>query len=78
MAHASTTSPTARQGHYYVPQPMPWPIMGSFSIFCMALGGVFVMNGVQAGWISMALGLMVLIYMVFRGFGDRVRESEWG
>ena len=30
---ASTT--TTRQAHYYVPQPMPWPIMGSFSLFCM-------------------------------------------
>ena len=78
MAHASTTSPTTRQAHYYVPQPMPWPIMGSFSIFCMALGGVFVMNGSQAGWISMALGLMVLIYMMFRWFGDVIRESEGG
>jgi cytochrome c oxidase subunit 3 len=78
MAHASTTSPTTRQAHYYVPQPMPWPIMGAFSIFCMALGGVFVMNGVQAGWISMAFGLMVLIYMMFRWFGDVIRESEGG
>src|SRR6185369_5587131 len=78
MAHASTTSPTTRQAHYYVPQPMPWPIMGSFSIFCMALGGVFVMNGSLAGWISMALGLMVLIYMMFRWFGDVIRESEGG
>ena len=23
------------QAHYYVPQPMPWPIMGSFALFCM-------------------------------------------
>ena len=76
MEHGAST--TTRQAHYFVPQPMPWPIMGAFSIFCMALGGVFVMNGAQAGWISMAFGLMVLIYMMFRWFGDVIRESEGG
>ena len=28
---------------------MAWPIMGSASLFMMALGGVFVMNGMRAG-----------------------------
>ena len=44
----------------------------------MALGGVFVMNGSSGGWIGMALGLMTLIYMMFRWFGDVIRESEGG
>jgi cytochrome c oxidase subunit 3 len=74
----STTSSTVRQAHYYVPQPMPWPIMGSFSLFCMILGGVFVMNGSSGGWTGMALGLMILLYMMFRWFGDVIRESEGG
>jgi cytochrome c oxidase subunit III len=71
-------SPTTRQAHYFIPQPMPWPIMGSFSLFCLMLGGVFVMNGSSGGWVSMALGLMVLLYMMFRWFGDVIRESEGG
>jgi cytochrome c oxidase subunit 3 len=74
----STTSTTTRQAHYYVPQPMPWPIMGSFSLFCMILGGVFLMNGTSGGWVGLALGLMILIYMMFRWFGDVIRESESG
>jgi cytochrome c oxidase subunit 3 len=79
MEHAgATTSTTARQAHYFVPQPMPWPIMGSFSLFCLALGGVFVMNGSMGGWVGMALGFMVLLYMMFRWFGDVIRESEGG
>jgi cytochrome c oxidase subunit III len=76
MEHGAST--TTRQGHYFVPQPMPWPIMGSFSLFCLAVGGVFVMNGSSGGWISMALGLMTLLYMMFRWFGDVIRESEGG
>ena len=76
MKHGGSTS--TRQAHYFVPQPMPWPIMGSFSLFCLALGGVFVMNGSAGGLVGMALGTMVLLYMMFRWFGDVIRESEGG
>jgi cytochrome c oxidase subunit 3 len=80
MAHSAHTTPipTARQQHYSVPEPMPWPIMGSTAIFLMALGGVAVMNAQKAGYISMAAGLIVLIYMMTRWFGDVIRESEAG
>jgi len=77
MAHSASTS-TGRQQHYAVPQPMPWPIMGSASLFLMALGGVFVMNGAMGGWVSVAAGFMLLLYMMVRWFGDVIRESEGG
>jgi cytochrome c oxidase subunit 3 len=69
---------SASRTHYAVPQPMPWPIMGSTALFLMALGGVFVMNGHMGGWVSIAAGLMLLIYMMVRWFGDVIRESEGG
>ncbi len=61
---------------YFIPQPMPWPIMGSVGLFCMALGAVFVFNGMRAGWVSLALGFVILLYMMYRWFGDVIRESE--
>jgi cytochrome c oxidase subunit 3 len=69
---------SASRTHYAVPQPMPWPIMGSTALFLMALGAVFVFNGHLGGWASIAAGLMVLIYMMVRWFGDVIRESEAG
>src|SRR6266849_5854201 len=75
---AQGESGQAQQAHYAVPQPMPWPIMGSAALFCMALGGVFVMNAASGGWIGIALGFMLLLYMMFRWFGDVIRESEGG
>jgi len=75
MAHAST--PT-RQAHYSVPQPMPWPIMGSMALFCMVVGAVIVMNVSSGGWVAVAGGFMLLAYMMFRWFGDVIRESEGG
>jgi len=76
---AGTASTTGhQQAHYYVPQPMAWPIMGSAGLFLMALGSVFIFNGGSGGWVSLALGSMVILYMMFRWFGDVIRESEGG
>jgi cytochrome c oxidase subunit 3 len=75
MAHDATAT---QQHHYYVPQPMPWPILGSVSLWLMALGAVFVFNSMSGGWISIAAGFMVLLFMMFRWFGDVIRESEGG
>jgi cytochrome c oxidase subunit III len=78
MAHSAPTTPGVRQQHYSVPAPMAWPIMGSASLFMMALGGVFVMNGMSGGWVSIAAGFMLLLYMMVRWFGDVISESEGG
>ena len=77
MAHSATTG-TSERGHYHVPAPMPWPILGSFSLFLMALGAVFVFNSQKGGWIPIAAGFMLLLYMMVRWFGDVIRESEAG
>ncbi len=79
MAHSAPThSADARQQHYAVPQPMAWPIMGSASLFLMALGAVFLFNGTKAGWVGIAAGFMLLLYMMVRWFGDVISESESG
>ena len=68
---------TPRQ-HYFVPQPMYWPVLGSISLFLMMLGGVFVMNASGSGWVGVAAGFMLLLYMMFRWFGAVIAESESG
>jgi cytochrome c oxidase subunit 3 len=78
MAHSAPTTTGGRQQHYSVPQPMAWPIMGSASLFLMALGAVFVFNGMMGGWVSIAAGFMLLLYMMVRWFGDVISESEAG
>ena len=76
MAHSATG--TSERTHYHVPAPMPWPILGSLSLFLMALGAVFVFNSQKGGWIPIAAGFMLLLYMMVRWFGDVIRESEAG
>jgi len=79
MAHGATTTTTQeKQAHYSIPEPMAWPIMGSASLFLMALGAVFVFNDMRGGWVGIAAGFMLLLYMMVRWFGDVIRESEGG
>jgi cytochrome c oxidase subunit 3 len=78
MAHSATPAHGTKQAHYFVPQPMPWPILGSVSLFLMALGAVFVFNGMRGGWVSIGAGFLLLLYMMVRWFGAVIRESEGG
>ena len=63
---------------YYLPEPTRWPILGSVSLFLMASGGVMWMNGVALGPWALLLGTLLLVYMMFRWFGQVVGESEKG
>ena len=69
---------TPHRPHYFVPQPMYWPVLGSLSLFLMAVGGVLVMNAAAGGWVAIAAGFVLLLYMMLRWFGDVVAESEGG
>lgn len=65
-------------GHYYVPAPSKWPIVGSSALFFLGFGAVFTMNKMPIGYWSLAIGFAILIYMLFGWFGDVARESESG
>src|SRR5712692_7320213 len=65
---AQSASTQGRPQHYAVPQPMPWPIIGSTALFLMAIGGVFVMNGSRVGWVPIGAGFILLLYMMVSWF----------
>jgi len=65
-------------GSYYLPTPSPWPVITSAGLFILALGFVLFLNNFSAGtWIMLA-GAAIIIYMMFRWFGQVVGESEGG
>ena len=65
-------------GSYYLPTPSPWPVITSAGLFTLALGFVLFLNNLSAGsWIMLA-GASIIIYMMFRWFGQVVGESEGG
>jgi cytochrome c oxidase subunit III len=69
---------SASSGSYYLPNPSPWPIITSAGLFTLALGTVLFMNNLGAGpWLMLA-GAAIIIYMMFRWFGQVIGESESG
>jgi cytochrome c oxidase subunit 3 len=65
-------------GHYYVPAPSKWPIVGSSALFFLGFGAAFTMNKLPVGYGMLAIGFAILIYMLFGWFGDVARESQAG
>lgn len=65
-------------GHYYVPAPSKWPIVGSSALFFLGFGAAFTMNKMPMGYWMLAIGFAILIYMLFGWFGEVARESEGG
>ena len=61
---------------YYIPHEAKWPIMGSIALFMFFAGFASFLNG--GNWIVMAVGGALLIYMMFRWFGEVIAESEAG
>jgi cytochrome c oxidase subunit 3 len=69
---------SAANGGYYLPNPSPWPIVTSAGLFSLALGFVLAINGVGFGkWIAI-VGAAILIWVMFRWFGEVIGESEGG
>jgi cytochrome c oxidase subunit III len=70
---------SAHTGGYYFAPPSKWPLVGSTALFFMAIGGVLAMNSIQpGGWIFLAVGFVILVYMLFGWFGQVIDESESG
>ena len=63
---------------YYIPTPSAWPIVGSTAIFFMGFGAAFTVNKLPIGYVSLAIGFAILIYMLFGWFGTVAKESESG
>ncbi len=65
-------------GHYYVPAPSAYPIIGSTALLFLGSGAALTMNKVELGYGLLAVGFAILIYMLFGWFGTVARESESG
>ncbi len=68
---------TQSTGYYFAP-PSKWPVVGSTALLFLAVSGVLLFNGYHIGWITFAIGFLILLYMLFGWFGTVIRESEGG
>ncbi|MDH5432567.1 MAG: cytochrome c oxidase subunit 3 [Gammaproteobacteria bacterium] len=72
---------------YYVPEQSPWPIVGAIGLFLLAFGaGNFIQQSTDKvasndgswGWLFLALGLAIIVYMLWSWWKDAIRESKQG
>ena len=62
-------------GSYYLPNPSPYPLLGSICLFCIALGGASFLNDVAYGSWMMGGGLVAMCLLLFFWFGRVIAES---
>jgi cytochrome c oxidase subunit 3 len=62
---------------YYIPQPSPWPIVGSVALFTTMAGAVSFLNGWAGGWAFLP-GALLLAFMFFGWFHTVIGESQRG
>ncbi|TMN42752.1 cytochrome c oxidase subunit 3 [Pseudoalteromonas sp. S2755] len=70
------------QEKYYVPEQSPWPIVGAFALFFIAVGAALTIIQLNSpgnsGVILLLVGIAVLIYMIFGWFRNVIQESQTG
>lgn len=63
---------------YFVPHKSIWPIVASVALFIAMLGFALLLNEARHGGSVFIVGLVFLAYVLFRWFGDVIRESRAG
>ncbi|MEN8174535.1 MAG: cytochrome c oxidase subunit 3 [Pseudomonadota bacterium] len=72
MVHASSSD------HYYVPHGTNWPIIGSIGLTLLLGGFATKLNGGAIGGFAMLAGAAVMIYMLYKWFGQVIDENLSG
>ncbi|MFN7834964.1 MAG: cytochrome c oxidase subunit 3 [Burkholderiaceae bacterium] len=68
----------ANAPYYYVPAVSQWPIVASLAMLFFGAGAAAWVNGIGWGPASVATGLLILFYSLFRWFGSVIDESQGG
>ncbi|WP_417543521.1 cytochrome c oxidase subunit 3 [Marinobacter sp.] len=69
---------------YYVPEQSKWPIIATVGMGVMLFGAASIMVSSKQGqstsgdWMIFAVGMLIMIYMLFGWFGSVIKESRSG
>jgi cytochrome c oxidase subunit 3 len=78
MAHAPATTGSHDQDVYFVPHGSIWPVIASVALFTTMVGFACWLNEVSWGRTVFFIGLASLLAVLFKWFGDVIRESLAG
>jgi cytochrome c oxidase subunit 3 len=71
-------SESAKTPYYFVPGMSPWPILGSISLLIAMVGATALVNDIPGGGIVNIIGVILFLIVLYKWFGDAIRESESG
>ena len=69
---------TEKHKGYYLPSPSSWPLKGSIALICIVSGAANWMHKAAFGPYLVALGFILLFYVIFGWFGTVIRENRAG
>jgi cytochrome c oxidase subunit 3 len=72
---------SAQQGsapYYFVPGPSRWPVLAGSSLLVTMAGASALVNGYDWGTFATLAGIVALLVVLYKWFGDAIRESEGG
>jgi cytochrome c oxidase subunit III len=64
--------------HYYVPNPVAYPVIMSAGLLTLATGFIFNINHFAAGKQMMMVGALVILAMIFKWMGAVIAECQNG
>jgi cytochrome c oxidase subunit III len=64
--------------YYFVPGPSPWPVLAGATLLVVMAGASAWVNGIVWGSYAVLAGVLGLLFVLFRWFGDAISESEGG
>jgi cytochrome c oxidase subunit 3 len=72
---------SSKQGsapYYFVPGPSKWPVLAGASLLLTMAGASAWVNGISWGPVANIAGILALIVVLYKWFGDAIAESEGG
>jgi cytochrome c oxidase subunit 3 len=72
------SSQQAKAPYYFVPGPSRWPLMAGMSMLVTMAGASGWVNGLSWAPYVNVLGILMMLTVLYRWFGQAIRESESG
>ena len=78
MANANAANASHAEGTYFVPHGSKWPLFASITMFITMVGFASWLNDISWGKPVFYIGIAGLLAVLFKWFGDVIRESLAG
>jgi len=72
------SSQQANAPYYFVPGPSQWPVLAGVTLLVTMAGASAWVNGYSWGAIASIVGILALLVVLYKWFGDAIAESEGG